>query len=101
MGLKLFFFIKILNSNPTIIDKFVQKIPIIILRNGEDFMYKTIYDTVVIMRDGTLGNFSQGIFTAYMECEFEEIKQKLIEYLVDKNRLPIIKFAENIEGHII
>lgn len=67
-------------------------------------MYKIIYDTVAKMRDGSLGNISQGIYTVYTNCEFEEIKPKLIEYLADtclRKYVPIIKSTEKIDGHVI
>ncbi len=68
-------------------------------------MYIVKYTKLAIMKDGTRGNISQGDETAYIDCEFEDIRTKLKAYLLRSERAkknwPLINTVKKIKGHIV
>ena len=64
-------------------------------------MYKVKYTKLAIMKDGTIGNISQGGDTAYMDCGLKNIEALLTNDLLDKKRCPVINNIEKINGHVV
>lgn len=68
-------------------------------------MYKVKYTKIAVMKDGTAGNISQGDDIAYVDCNINNIEEKLQEFLQDKKKprqyFPTINVIQRIGGHLI
>jgi len=66
-------------------------------------IYKVNYDRFTIMPDGSIGNVSQGIRVAYMNCHIDAIENKLQKALKKqkKNFYPVVETVTQLPGEII
>jgi hypothetical protein len=68
-------------------------------------MYKVQYTKLAKMNDGTVGNISQGVGFAYMDCTLSEIEAKLqADLMAEEKRhkyFPSVDSVTQIDGHIV
>lgn len=66
-----------------------------------NYIWKIKYDTLAILDDGRKGNVSQGMGIAYIDCEFDDIREHLEKHLSKSKKFPLIKEVTKELGEIV